>query len=607
MHFPVMLPRSRSRSQALRISPVATRRLSSLLPLLLILAVPRFGATTNVASSGNIVDESWYTRGVPSDPRPATDRSVAANAVAPAQSSLDACRARTAAYLNESGPRPPFPTLCPSEGLFEVCDVKGPIAFNITPKFIGTRWKGWGTSLAWFANYIGGLPEKHLGRLMDLMFTRDGLNFNIVRYNIGGGFNARFSPQFLSKTIADWRGVPGFKPTQTGAYDWQADKRQKTVLWGARSRGANIFEAFSNSPPWWMTITRDVAGATDPTKTNLRPEYESSFAQYLAAVVENFAKDPKWNLTFTSVEPFNEPLEGFWKAGAPHEGCTFKAPEMGRVIQKTAMALKSRGLKTKLVGVDSWSPYTTAFVSKFASANMLQRINVHSYTGTPPEGVSLPRWTNLQYARMRNVAKRLRKEVWVSEGGPIGYEGHPYDVTLYVARQVIESINILEASAYVYWQAIDPHPAWTLIKIPWGYPLKKAAGEIQQQGILLAKRYWVFRQFAKFAPQGSRPLRVPYSCWHSVAAFYNEKYSFVSVFFVNQKAKTVKLKFGLDQFRTNVGNPTRVIGHRTTWKDSYAEALIAKGKSSVTITLEGQSFMSLVFTNIALKKGSLKK
>ncbi|CAI7876169.1 unnamed protein product [Closterium sp. NIES-53] len=199
-----MSARSGSHSQAHpSIPPFAIRNLPALL-LFLVVAVSRSGT-----AFANTVDDSWYNRNVHYDP----NHSAVPNAITPngAQSSMDACLARNAPFVNDTiYPRPPFPTLCPSEGLFEVCYVKGPIAFNITPTFIGTRWKGWGTSLAWFGNYVGGLPNKRLNTLMDLIFKKEGLNFNIVRYNIGGGFNAHFSPQFLTGTATDWRGIPGF-------------------------------------------------------------------------------------------------------------------------------------------------------------------------------------------------------------------------------------------------------------------------------------------------------------------------------------------------------------------------------------------------------------
>lgn len=35
------------------------------------------------------------------------------------------------------------------------------------------------------------------------------------------------------------------------------DYRQAAVMMAARDRGALLFEAFANSPPWFMTISGD--------------------------------------------------------------------------------------------------------------------------------------------------------------------------------------------------------------------------------------------------------------------------------------------------------------------------------------------------------------
>ena len=48
--------------------------------------------------------------------------------------------------------------------------------------------------------------------------------------------------------------VPGFQP-EPGEWDWDADAGQRAVLQGSMERGVNIAEAFSNSPPYWMTIS----------------------------------------------------------------------------------------------------------------------------------------------------------------------------------------------------------------------------------------------------------------------------------------------------------------------------------------------------------------
>ena len=45
-----------------------------------------------------------------------------------------------------------------------------------------------------------------------------------------------------------------------GTWDWEQDANQRWVLLQARERGASVFEAFSNSPPYWMTYSGRASG-----------------------------------------------------------------------------------------------------------------------------------------------------------------------------------------------------------------------------------------------------------------------------------------------------------------------------------------------------------
>jgi hypothetical protein len=94
--------------------------------------------------------------------------------------------------------------------------------------------------------------------VLDLLFDPSkGLGLTIVRYNRGGGADLSFDTN-----LRPFGDIPGIKPRgPNAAYDWSADKQQRDVLFGARDRGANVFEAFSNSPPSWMTLSGSVTGA----------------------------------------------------------------------------------------------------------------------------------------------------------------------------------------------------------------------------------------------------------------------------------------------------------------------------------------------------------
>ncbi|CAI6002344.1 unnamed protein product [Closterium sp. NIES-64] len=106
-------------------------------------------------------------------------------------------------------------------------------------------------------------------------------------------------------------GHAGVLPAQAAGFNWTADSRQQAVLLGAKARGVNVFEAFSNSPPWWMTASKDVAGGKKAFQTNLLPKFEGRFAKYLVEVVERFKTDPALgNIEFDTLEPFKRGVRG---------------------------------------------------------------------------------------------------------------------------------------------------------------------------------------------------------------------------------------------------------------------------------------------------------
>ena len=60
------------------------------------------------------------------------------------------------------------------------------VTATVDPNFVlVTNFEGWGTSLCWWANVVGGYSNRN--DYASLAFTT--LKLNIVRYNIGGGEN----------------------------------------------------------------------------------------------------------------------------------------------------------------------------------------------------------------------------------------------------------------------------------------------------------------------------------------------------------------------------------------------------------------------------------
>ena len=192
-------------------------------------------------------------------------------------------------------------------------------------------WKGFGTSLAWFANGINASNEfkDYISELLFNQDNKDGLQLNIVRYNIG------------ASTIDD---IPKMRPG--GAVpkwdvlnlDKQIDQNQIDFLKGAKKNGVKIFEAFSNSPPSEMTKSGSVAGSASwkdainkylpkanvpnfTLTTNLKWDKASEFADYIVQVTQHLIE--KEGIPFTTISPINEPSGPGWVVGNNQEGCFY--------------------------------------------------------------------------------------------------------------------------------------------------------------------------------------------------------------------------------------------------------------------------------------------
>ena len=73
--------------------------------------------------------------------------------------------------------------------------------------------EGWGTSLCWWANRMG-FSKKMTEDSAKLFYSPEGLNLNIMRYNIGGGDNP--SHNHITRTDSE---MPGW-----WKYDTKADE-----------------------------------------------------------------------------------------------------------------------------------------------------------------------------------------------------------------------------------------------------------------------------------------------------------------------------------------------------------------------------------------------
>jgi O-glycosyl hydrolase len=374
-----------------------------------------------------------------------------------------------------------------------------------------TTFEGWGTALAWFADVSGGWPEAERARLAELFYGKDGLGWTIARYNIGGG-NAADTPPYLRPGGA----VPGFWRQPAGArgrdwwraddeamWDWSQDARQRWWLDAIRDRvRAPIFEAFSNSPPWFMTVSGRVSGAEKATDDNLRPGFEAPFAAYLARVVDELQR--RHRIAFRTLSPINEPNTDYWFAANRQEGAHWSPARQAAMIDASDAALKARRLATVVAAPDETNAHL--FLAEWAAYPPATRarigqINVHSYGTVHQTGV-------------RDVARASGIRLWMSENDtPLSGDPESIDAMaspLAFAEHVVLDLKRLEPAAWVFWQAVEdwsakdgkPGSNWGLVKAD------LAAGPDAPHRIAVTRKYWAMAQFSRYIRPGYRLVPV---------------------------------------------------------------------------------------------------
>jgi O-glycosyl hydrolase len=355
----------------------------------------------------------------------------------------------------------------------------------VTPTISHTL-RGWGMSLAWEANDIYGstlvnppkLTPGNQSLFMDLLYgdpsVRQTLGLNVARYNIGGGDapgHHHMRPDAQMDGFQDGAGQP---------FDFTRDASQRRMLHEAQCRGASIFEAFSNSPPYWMTNSGCASGSTTGRADNLDPSHYADFVNYLVTVVDHFATDE--GILFESLEPFNEPDGTWWKALGSQEGNFAASATQETLIPMVAQALEAALLPTFVSASDMNNlDDETKVLDVFDSATLqsLGRINTHAYFGTGRTA-------------LQAKAAALGLPLWMSEvgcclggtQGPVPNDGTPMWGALWLADNVRLDLRDMGAEVWVLWQ-----PDWNVITFSDGAPV-------------LNKQYYALAQYTNFIRPG---------------------------------------------------------------------------------------------------------
>jgi O-glycosyl hydrolase len=352
----------------------------------------------------------------------------------------------------------------------------GATLVKINPALRHQTFEGWGTSLCWWANNVGGWQATNRNALVDLIVDPvNGLGYNVFRYNIGGGENPTHTH------MGAFKNMPGFEPTD-GTFNWDADANQIAVLQRLIDRGSNlVLEAFSNSPPYWMTTSGCASGNTDGSN-NLKDASYNAFASYLAQVVKHF--HDSLGITFRTVEPLNEPNATWWIANGGQEGCHFSPANQQTIIKAVGAALVANGVTGTQVSASDENSIDDANTNirtyDATTAGYLAQVNVHSYAGT-------------RRADLHTLVTSMGKRLWQSESGPLSVTlADDSAAAIFMAGRIITDLRDLQANAWVDWQVADPSRNWASFAVDNG-----------RQTFTFLKRFYMHAGFSRYIRPGA--------------------------------------------------------------------------------------------------------
>ena len=424
------------------------------------------------------------------------------------------------------------------------------------------KFEGWGTSLCWWANNVGGWAVDKRNALVDLVADPvNGLGYNVFRYNIGGGENPAHTH------MDTFRDMPGFQRSDK-TFDWDADKNQRAVLLRLAERVTGpIFEAFSNSPPYWMTSSGCASGNSDGSN-NLKTDSYDAFSDYLVQVVKHYRDE--FGVTFRTLEPLNEPNASWWKANGGQEGCHFSPSNQQTIIKAVSAALQSNGVTGVQVSASDENSMDDAYNNIRAfdakTIDAMSQINAHSYAGS-------------KRAELRTLATSKSKRLWQSESGPLSVTlDNDTDAALFMAGRIITDLKDLQPEAWIDWQVADPARNWASFAV-----------NNSQQSFTLLKRFYMHAGFSRYIRPGATFLKIDTA---DIVAAESADGSQVTLVVRNADTAAKSFTFDLTAL-ASVGAAVDV--HRTSSSENLAPlSAIPIAGWSFTATMPANSVTTLV-------------
>ena len=445
------------------------------------------------------------------------------------------------------------------------------LSYLVSPSLVRQHFDGWGVSLCWWANMCGHWSDAKIDEIITWLVSPTGLNYTHFRYNIGGGDdpeNKNCTPHHMGGGKGLRAEMEGVKDFSGDEYHWDRDAAQRKILLKIHEKRPDaVFEAFSNSCPYYMTYSGCVSGNADGGKDNLRPEYYEEFAHYLVDVCKHY-KDT-YGIEFKTLEPFNESVTNFWFANGVQEGCHFDYQSQIAFVKVLEPILKESGLNTVISASDETNiGLAVEGFRQFRQAKALPLIgqwNTHTYSGS-----------NVDRVRMAFLAHQENIPLWMSE---VGSGGNGIGGNLSLTQKLFDDMRYLQPETWIDWQYMEEaNDQWCTIR-----------GNFSQQTYAKVKNFYIRQQVSRFIKRGYDIITTLNN--QSLAAVNPDRDTLVVV--VLNEGSPIVHQIDLEHF--DITSKTPIRAYRTSQSENLAITRDYNIKDNVlTVKLPAQSITTLI-------------
>jgi O-glycosyl hydrolase len=439
--------------------------------------------------------------------------------------------------------------------------------------------QGWGTSMAWWANIIGGWSDSQRAPLADALYDPNkGIGLNVVRYNFG----ADGPGNTCHNQMREGGNVPSFEPTQ-GNYVWTNDANQLWFAQAAKARGANVFEGFVNSAPAWMLKNSCTAGGPNGTE-NLSSAHYSDYANYIATIAKHF--HDSFGITLQTVDAFNEPSGTWWNSTNSQEGMFVSPATQNTIVNLLGPALSQNGASayTSISAPDDENVWASidAFNSYSSTAkSYVTQWNTHTY------GTSAA----IENTAYTTIGQTDQKRLWMSEWG-VGSQGSPIAAALTLSKEITTDEQNLHPVAWVGWQAVNGLMDHN--DDLWGLAYRDSNNTISY-----LPRYYAMGNYSKFVRPGFKMIGNNDA---NTFTAYNAATKSLVIVATNSNTSSAAVNYNLANFGAVGPSATP---YQTTASEKLAQlATVGISNKTFSTTLPAQSITTFVIPNVTISGGT---